>query len=311
MPSKNKKQLNFFLLVKAYKESGEMGVKRQWKFLEGSKPRLTPEYMGKLIKTALSIKPADLIDLTSGIDKEDEVGDKRDLKAGFWALFRGKYKPRGANDEIPKEAEFIAQIKRVDVQKGVVNFNHNGFRNKFGQTMEIPKRANISSLEHVYLDYALFDNVIRTGKNPQEVAREKENMEESIRKIVKEVLNENLEQHEKDYEEGYLTSKWMYENTYEDKKKMFINDSYEALTSFFGTLSQHENFKDKHKRAMFNLGRIFDESMKKKYDHGIGTAIMTKSEDEYKRSFINLSAIFGTGDTETVHEIIDGIFNGE
>ena len=185
MPSKNRKQLNFFLLVKAYKENGEIGVKRQWKFLEGYKPRLTPAYMEKLIKTAKSITDADLIDMTSGVEGDDPIGDTRELKPGYWALFRGKYKVPEQTDDTPKEGEFIAQIKNVNQQKGVVNFNHNGFRNKYGQTMIMPKRANASSLEFMYLDYALFDNVIKTGRSPQEVAEEKENLEESVRKMVR------------------------------------------------------------------------------------------------------------------------------
>src|SRR3989304_455787 len=81
MPSKNKKQLNFFLLVKAYKESGENGVFRQLKHLEGYKPRLTPTYMNKLIKTAESIADSDLIDMTSGVEGENPLGDTRNLKA--------------------------------------------------------------------------------------------------------------------------------------------------------------------------------------------------------------------------------------
>jgi hypothetical protein len=191
MPSKNKKQLNFFLLVKAYKEFGDMGVYRQYKYLEGYKPRLTDDYMAKISKTANSINPADLIDMTSGVEGDNPLGDKRDLKAGYWALFRGKYKPYGSKDEVPKEGEFIAMIKRVDNQKGVVNFHQHGFRNKFGQTMEIPRRANVSHPEHMFLDYALFDNVIRTGKNPQEVARERENLEE-VRKIVRKLIEEKF-----------------------------------------------------------------------------------------------------------------------
>jgi hypothetical protein len=200
MPSKNKKQLNFFLLVKAFKENGEIGVKRQWKFLEGYKPRLTPAYMQKLVKTANSITDADLIDKTSGVEGNDPLGDTRELKAGYWALFRGKYRVPGQTDEVPREGEFIANIKNVNAQKGVVNFNHNGFRNQYGQTMIIPKRANASSLEHMYLDYALFDNIIKTGRTPEEVAKERDNLEE-VRKIIRNILKENLEDN---LEEGKL-----------------------------------------------------------------------------------------------------------
>jgi len=188
MPSKNNKQLNFFRLVKAYKDNGDMGVYKQHKHLEGYKPMLTPSYMEKIVKTANSISGADLIDMTSGIVGDNPLGDNRDIKAGYWALFRGKYKTPGQTDEVPKEGEFIALIKRVDNQKRVVNFHYDGFRNKYGQTTIIPKRANVSNPEHMYLDYALFDNIIRTGKTPQEVAQPKESLEESIRKIVREFL---------------------------------------------------------------------------------------------------------------------------
>jgi hypothetical protein len=188
MPSKNKKQLNFFLLVKAYKENGEEGVKSQWSRLSGYKPRLTPEYINKLSKAAQSINPADLLDLTSGIEGDNQLGDIREFKVGYWALFRGKYKPSGSNDESSKEGEFIAQIKRVDNQKGRVHFNQNGFRNKFGQTMAIPRKADASNLDQMYLDYALFQDVIKTGKTPQDVAKTRENLEESVRKIIRKIL---------------------------------------------------------------------------------------------------------------------------
>jgi len=190
MPSKNTKQLNFFLLVKGYKEGGTIGLQRALKLLKGYKPKLTTSYLAKLIDTANRIKEADLVDLTSGIEGQNPLGDNREIKAGYWALFRGKYKVPGQTDEVPREGEFIALIKRVDNQKKVVNFHHDGFRNKYGQTMIIPKRANVSSVEFMYLDYALFDNIIKTGKTPQEVAEPKEIMKE-IRKTVQNILKES------------------------------------------------------------------------------------------------------------------------
>jgi hypothetical protein len=185
MPAKNKKQQNFFILVKAYKDGGEINLKRQYKFLDGSKSKLTPEYMAKIIKTASTIKDADLIDFTSGIEGDAILGDKRDLKAGFWARFRGKYRTTKGE---PREGEFIGYITRVDNSKGVVNFSHNGFRNMYGQTTEMPKRENVSSLEFQFLDYALFDNVIQTGKTWQEVVAKKPELYEQIKKIIWSVL---------------------------------------------------------------------------------------------------------------------------
>lgn len=191
MPAKNNKQLNFFLLVKAYKEGGELGVMHQVKYLSGYKPRLNDVYMQKLAATAATISDADLIDKTSGIEGSDVVGDERELKPGYWALFRGKYKPTYSNDEVPKEGEFIAQIKRVNNQNKIVYFNLYDFRNSYGQKMDAPRRAQVTHPDFMYLDEALFDNVIKTGKTPQEVAKKRENMEESLRKTIRKVLFEN------------------------------------------------------------------------------------------------------------------------
>lgn len=187
MPAKNQKQLNFFKLVKAYKEAGEMGVYRQYKFLEGSKSKLTPDYMAKITKTAATIKDADLLDFVSGIEGDTIVGDKRDLKAGYWARFRGKFRTTTGE---PREGEFIALITRVDHSKGVVNFSHHGFRNMYGNTTEMPKRENVSNLQFQHLDYALFDNVLQTGKTWQEVVKKRDAIQEIIRKIAFSVLFE-------------------------------------------------------------------------------------------------------------------------
>ena len=182
MPSKNKKQQNFFILVKAFKEGGEINVKRQYKFLEGPKFRLTPEYMSKIITTAGKIKDADLADFASGIEGDTVLGDKRELKTGYWAWFRGKYRTTTGE---PREGEFIGYITRVDHSKGVVNFSHNGFRNMYGNTTEMPKRENVSSLQFQFLDYALFDNIIQTGKTWQEVAKPRETIQETVRYLVR------------------------------------------------------------------------------------------------------------------------------
>lgn len=189
MPAKNQKQLNLFLLIKAYKEYGEIGVRHKLSQLQGYKPRLTPAYMDKLAKTAKTIKDSDLLDLTSGIEGDNVLGDKKELKVGYWALFKGQYK----KDGLTQDGEFIAQIKRVDNNSKVVNFSQKDFKNKYGQNIIIPRRANISNPDHIYLDYALFDNVIKTGKSPMEIAQKRENLEESIRKIIQKIFLENFQ----------------------------------------------------------------------------------------------------------------------
>lgn len=190
MPAKNKKQLNFFLLVKGFKEGQEIGLKTAYKRLEGYKPRLTSEYIDKVKKAAWTIQDADLLDLTSGIESENPVGDKRELKVGYWALFLGKAR---ISPTETKENEYIGKITRVDNSKMIVNFNHNDFRNKFGAKILPVKRAEILDNNFQYLDYSSFDNIIKTGKTPEEVAKKRELVSENwiraeIRKAIQKIL---------------------------------------------------------------------------------------------------------------------------
>lgn len=250
MPSKNKKQLNFFLLVKAYKEYGEIGVKRQWKNLNGYKPKLTLDYIAKLTKTADNINSADLIDLTSGLEGDSQLGDKRDFKVGYWALFRGKFKPHGSKNEIPNEGEFIAQIKKVDNQNNIVNFHQSGFRNKFGNTIETPKRATITHPEHLYLDYSLFDNIIRTGKTPQEVAKKRENLEESIKKVVRKILEEDSIELKSKSEKGNRLF------------KMLKTAEFQHYDSTKGELSKFSKGEEDRKRIASKLSSVDKKNYK-------------------------------------------------
>ena len=190
MPAKNKKQLNFFLLVKGFKDGQDIGLKTAYKRLEGYKPRLTPEYIDKIKKAAWTIQDADLLNLTSGIESEAVLGDKKDLKVGYWALFRGKTRISPAET---KENEYIGKITRVDNSKMIVNFNINDFRNKFGVRILPVKRVDISDNNFQYLDYSSFDNIIKTGKTPEEVAKKRELVSENwIRAEVKKAIQNIL-----------------------------------------------------------------------------------------------------------------------
>lgn len=291
MPAKNKKQLNFFLLVKAFKENGEIGVKRQWKFLDGYKPRLTPVYIGKLVKTADSITDADLIDKTSGIEGDDQLGDTRKLKPGYWALFRGKYKIPNQTDEIPKEGKFIAQIKNVNQQKGVVNFNHNGFRNKYGQTMIIPKRANTSSLEFMYLDYALFSNIIKTGRSPEEISEERISIEESTRNIVRQIF----------LKEGAMTNRPLFKKGDKVKYKSSATNFFGYTTKIF-TVIQNET-RDSYGVYINQFDNIepenailYKEDNKIKEGSTIFNEKLSKNKLEIKNSHSNKKSVINKSD---------------
>ena len=188
MPAASKKQQNYFKLVQSFKEEGERGFFKKWKELFNNRPFPNKEYVQKIADTSKKIKDEDLQDLTSGIEGEEIIGDKREFKVGYWALFKGKYRPLSNQEEV-KDGVFIAKIKRIDFQNKIVNFAEDGLFNKFGTHIGSLLRTNISHPEFKFLDYAYFKDVIKTSKNKSDMI-EKREITEMIRKTVREILNE-------------------------------------------------------------------------------------------------------------------------
>jgi len=90
----------------------------------------------------------------------------------------------------------------------------------------------------------------------------------------------------------WLTSEWMYQNSIEEKRAMFVHDTYEYLTGYFGTLNS--NIKEKGVKNA--LVQIFDDRMNIK---------------EYKGNPIGkIERIFGDNNV-MVSDIIDLVWNGE
>lgn len=171
MQAKSKKQLNYFRLVKSYKDSGYKGLFNTWKEIFGRRPFPPSEYINKIVDTSQKIKDSDLLDLTSGVEGEAVVGDKRDIKVGYWALFNGRYRD---SKGIPKEGKFIAQIKKVDFNNSIANFNRFEFYNRFGARTETPYRVVVTNPEFQFLDYAYFKDIIKTGKSVKEISETRE-----------------------------------------------------------------------------------------------------------------------------------------
>jgi hypothetical protein len=171
MPARSKKQLNYFKLVKAYKDNGYKGLFGTWKDIFGKRPFPKSDYINKIISTSQKINYADLTDLASGIEGESPVGDKRDIKVGYWALFTGRYRD---SKGIPKENKFIAQIKKVDFNNNIANFNRFEFYNRFGARTETPYRIVVTNPEFQFMDYAYFKDIIKTGKSVKDVSESRE-----------------------------------------------------------------------------------------------------------------------------------------
>lgn len=173
MPSKTKNQLNYFKLVKSFKDDGIKGFFNKWRELFGTRRFPDREYINKIIDISKKIKSADLEDMASGIEGEEVLGDTREFKVGYWARFKGRYrKPDGKI----YENEFIAPIKNVNFSSNIVSFNINDIYNKTGGRI-LPlnlKRANIIDPQFQYLDYAYFNDVIKTAKTKNELTDKKE-----------------------------------------------------------------------------------------------------------------------------------------
>lgn len=200
MPATSKKQLNYFKLVKSYKEGGIKSFFNMWRTIFKDRPFPDKTYIDTVAKTAQKIKPEDIEDMTSGLKGDDILGDLRDFKVGYWALFKGRYRDY---KNTTQEGEFIAQINRVDFKNKIVNFNAGSMYNKFGGRIATQNRAIITDLDFPFMDYAYFKDVIKTSKNKNEIIEKRGLFAETTiinkkeqtmenKKILKKIIEEAL-----------------------------------------------------------------------------------------------------------------------
>jgi hypothetical protein len=187
MPSTSKKQLNFFKLVLAFKTGGMDSFYKKWFELFKYRPLPDDSYIEKIKKTADTINAADLEDMASGKEGDDVLGDNREIKVGYYALFKGNYKTSLRDRDI-KQGEFISKIKRVDNVNKIVNFQHGDYFRKDGARIFPPYRSKITSSEFELLDYAYFDDIIKTAKAPQELFEKRSPIFEEISNTIREIF---------------------------------------------------------------------------------------------------------------------------
>ena len=185
MPSKTKKQLNFFKLVKAYVDGGAKDLMLAWKNMYSSNFP-TVKVVDKIKDVAQIINYADLEDMASGIEGEVVLGDKRDIKVGYWMKFETSY--RDYHNKVFKNT-FIAKITKIRPQEKLAIFNSNDLHNKNGNRIEPLRRiSGATTVENIWLDYAYFNQIIETAKTKEELT-----MKNEIRKIIRELISEEFE----------------------------------------------------------------------------------------------------------------------
>jgi hypothetical protein len=182
MPSKSKKQLNLFKIVKAYVDNGPNGLMSAWKEIYPNRKANRGE-IKKIIDIASKIDYADLEDLSSGIDGEEILGSKLDIRVGYWMRFNAIYSDYKGEK---KESILIAKIKTISPINKIVNFNSEDIYNKNGHKIAPLRRVKILDTNRMWLDYAYYDQILETGKTIESVV-----MKNEIRKIIRNILFED------------------------------------------------------------------------------------------------------------------------
>ena len=122
-----------------------------------------------------------------------------------------------------------------------------------------------------------------------------------IKTTIREFLNEQYE-HTDDGSSTFYSS-WVNEKDYNKKKNVFVWDTKEYLTSFFGTVGLKNE-----KQIIKRLEVIFDYAMSKPHEHGIN---FLRDDYEFKPQIHTIAKYLNTNDVDVVYDIIDGVFNQE
>ena len=180
MPAQTLKQLNYFKLVKSYKEGGVKQFFQMRRKLFGKRPFPKAEYLEHIKEKAAKMSMAHLEDLTSGLVGAESLGDIRNLKVGYFVSFTSPY--RGPNKEI-LPGEFIGKIKSVNTANKIVEFTTDELYNRFGARIAPQLRAQIADPQHQYVDYAYFKDIVKVGATIKDV--EQSRLKEEVRGIIK------------------------------------------------------------------------------------------------------------------------------
>jgi hypothetical protein len=222
MPSKTKKQLNFFKLVKSYVDSGPEGLIDMWKETFPNRSMPKKENIQKIIDVADKINYADLEDLASGVEGDEVLGDKKEIKVGYWMKFEAWY---ASHQREKKKGVFIAKIKKIVPGIKLVNFNSEDIYSKNGGKIAPLKRTKITSTDNMWLDFAYFDQIKETAKNKNDLIMLKENKEHTFVSNYREELNLMADEDlAKEYENNFGVDYENVLNDIDEERDSVIND---------------------------------------------------------------------------------------
>jgi hypothetical protein len=208
MPSKSKKQLELFRLVKAYVDDGPDGFVIAWKNTYPTRDYPDTDTIEKVVKISETIKYSDLEDMASGLEGVD-------IKVGNWMLFDAYY--RKTSGDVGK-GTFIAKINKVVPNIKLVNFNSEDIYSKNGGKIAPLKRTKITSTNNMWLNFAYFDQIKETAKNKNDLIMLKE-IRNIVRNCINEVMNESLEIQKRGSDEMVSVSTGMLVQKKSDESK--------------------------------------------------------------------------------------------
>jgi len=186
MPSKTKKQLNFFKLVKAYSDGGAKELLLTWRNIYDSNYP-SPKVMEKIKKVSERMDYSDLEDMTSGIEGDSTLGDNRDIKVGYWIKFDTSYRDYH-NKEF--KGTYMAKIIKIRPKEKIAIFYPEDIYSIRGNRIGALKRAyGATTVENVWIDYVHFNQIKETAKTKEELVMKNE----SIRKFIRKIISENIE----------------------------------------------------------------------------------------------------------------------
>jgi hypothetical protein len=105
----------------------------------------------------------------------------------------------------------------------------------------------------------------------------------------------------KAYTEGNLTSLWMYQETLNEQRTMFVNDCYESLSSFWGIANNN-------KPVLKHLKSIFDNTIKNLHGHSI---VISNTQLNSLVNQFNAKDYHNDEGDEMIINIIESIWKGE
>jgi hypothetical protein len=274
MPSKTKKQLNLFKIVKSYVDGGGKEMLKTWYKLY-PKRKITNNDINKIIDISRKINYNDLIDMASGMEGDDVLGETKNIKVGYWIKFKSKYQSYHGEK---KESVFIAKITSLKPYEKIAKFNPNELYNKNGTKINPVRKINYYNNDNIWLDMTYYDNILETERDIKKLIMKNENLDLNKEPMV--ISNYRKELHnmtDSELAEEYANEFGVdYNEVLEDMEMERENIIKELVFHWKNTLKSRGELYEIRQL----IKKVISESFKEKQDTGGLKVKVRNSNDE-------------------------------